>query len=85
VRACFPPKNGGKDCPPPESKEYSESAECMERKCIGKKGINYLPAAVVLNLGERITGILLSLWKLHELGTPPRVALNKTKHFPTRE
>ena len=37
VRACFPPKNGGKDCPPPESKEYSESAECMERRCIGKR------------------------------------------------
>ena len=53
VRACFPPKNGGKDCPPPESKEYSESAECMERRCIGKRQINSWPRQQLQELNQQ--------------------------------
>jgi hypothetical protein len=36
LRACFPPRNGGKDCPPPGSKDYSESSDCLERRCVGE-------------------------------------------------
>ena len=34
-RACFPPRNGGKDCPAPGDPMYSQHGECHEQPCAG--------------------------------------------------
>ena len=35
-RGCFPPRGGGKDCPPPGDKAFTQEGECHAEPCISE-------------------------------------------------
>jgi hypothetical protein len=61
----FPQKMVGRIAHHRKAKNIQSLLNAWNANVSVKKGINYSAVTVVLSLGVGITGILLSLWRLH--------------------